>query len=42
MLSYVGEVIADDEADRRANDSYLFDLDMKVIAVFLVSLLFQL
>ena len=31
MLSYVGEVIADDEADRRADDSYLFDLDMKVI-----------
>lgn len=30
VLSYVGEVISDEEADRRADDSYLFDLDMKV------------
>ena len=30
MLSYVGEVISDEEADRRADDSYLFDLDMEV------------
>ena len=34
MLSYVGEVISDDEADRRADDSYLFDLDMKVNNLF--------
>eukprot|EP00794_Sanderia_malayensis_P016212 gene16212-17843_t len=29
VLSYVGEVISDVEADRRLDDSYLFDLDMK-------------
>ena len=27
---YVGELISDSEADRREDDSYLFDLDNKV------------
>ena len=29
-LRYVGELISDLEADRREDDSYLFDLDNKV------------
>ena len=39
MLSYVGEAISDEEAERRANDSYLFDLDMKVGSANFITLL---
>lgn len=31
VCEYVGEIISDSEADRREDDSYLFDLDNKVI-----------
>ena len=30
MCEYVGEVLTDNEADRREDDCYLFDLDVKV------------
>lgn len=35
---YVGELISDSEADVREEDSYLFDLDNKVLCVQLSSL----
>ena len=41
VLSYVGEVISDEEADRRSNDSYLFDLDMKVFSFAVLLTRFQ-
>ena len=31
LRRYVGEIITDFEADQREDDSYLFDLDNKVI-----------
>lgn len=30
VCEYVGELITDEEADEREDDSYLFDLDYKV------------
>ena len=30
MCEYVGEILTDNEADRRKDDCYLFDLDVKV------------
>lgn len=30
MSRYIGELLSDSEADRREDDSYLFDLDNKV------------
>ena len=31
ILSYVGELITDEEAERRNADTYLFNLDLKVL-----------
>ena len=31
IFRYIGEHISDSEADRREDDSYLFDLDNKVL-----------
>lgn len=31
VCEYVGEIISDSEADHREDDSYLFDLDNRVI-----------
>ena len=33
---YIGEHISDHEADRREDDSYLFDLDNKVITLLCI------
>ena len=30
VCEYVGEILTDNEADRRKDDCYLFDLDVKV------------
>ena len=32
IYRYIGEIITDFEADQREDDSYLFDLDNKVVA----------
>lgn len=40
VCEYVGEVISDQEADRREDDSYLFDLDNRVCMVVKVNIVF--
>jgi euchromatic histone-lysine N-methyltransferase len=35
ICEYIGELISDSEADRREDDSYLFDLDNKVNEIVL-------